>query len=95
MEEWIVDKPKILFKRFEKLGIYKWENIIKLAKNDVTKDIMAIIFTNTEVFTKSITLKEIQKLHKEYQNGKEFNPITSVKISHDLFLTIYKQGNLL
>lgn len=58
------------------------------------QDIMAIIFTNTEVFSKSISLKEIQTLHQKFQQDKKFNPITSVKISHELFLTIYKQGNL-
>jgi GNAT superfamily N-acetyltransferase len=43
-----IDKPKTLFKRFQRLGVYQWSDLVQTAKGDYDQDIMAIRFHDTE-----------------------------------------------
>lgn len=44
-----IDKPKTLFHRFKRLGVYEWSHVFKTAKRDLQSDIMAIRFHDTEL----------------------------------------------
>ena len=50
LDEILVDKPKILFSKFQHLGVYHWDDIYKVAKFDVNNEIMAFKFSKTELF---------------------------------------------
>ena len=43
-----IDKPKVLFKRFQRLGVYKWSDVVQTAKGDYDREIMAVRFHDTE-----------------------------------------------
>lgn len=43
-----VGKPKHLFKRFQRLGVYEWSDVLNTAKGDFARDIMAVRFDDTE-----------------------------------------------
>ena len=43
-----IDKPKTLFKRFQRLGVYEWRDVLKTAKGDSYQEIMAVRFHDTE-----------------------------------------------
>ena len=45
-----IGRPKELFRRFRRLGIYEWQHIIRSVHGDLDKEIMAVRFRNTELF---------------------------------------------
>lgn len=49
IEEVAIGKPKELFRRFRRLGVYDWADVYATAKQNVDKDIMAIRFHDTEL----------------------------------------------
>lgn len=44
-----VDKPKNLFRRFQRLGVYEWSDVFETARKDLETDVMAIRFDDTEL----------------------------------------------
>ena len=45
LENFEIDFPKTLFKKYKNLGIYEWKDIFKLAKEDIKQEILALRFT--------------------------------------------------
>lgn len=88
LDEVIVDKPEKLYRQFRNLGIYKLEDLIKITNNDPNEDIMAVRFSDTQVFTNTITLKELQDILK-----KQITVQGPFKITPDQFAKIYDQIN--
>ncbi|MBN2475472.1 MAG: PIN domain-containing protein [Pirellulales bacterium] len=43
-----IGQPKPLFKRFQRLGVYEWSNLLDTAKGDCERDILAVRFHDTE-----------------------------------------------
>lgn len=87
-----IDNPKKLFKQFEQLGVYEWKHIQKTAnKKD---EIMAFVFSDTELFNNLISLRKINLLFKNYEKVN-FLPIAPVKIKNETYIAIYKLGKQL
>lgn len=89
VDEVFIDTPKKLFKQFEKLGIYKWDEVSETAGKK--NELMAFIFSDTELFKNPISLKDIIKIFKDLEN-KKFMIITPIKIKTATYLSFYKQG---
>lgn len=62
LDEIIVDTPKNLFHQFRRLGIYTFNDVLKTANNDFQKKVMAIKFSDTEIFNKPIPFEEVQNI---------------------------------
>lgn len=60
-----IDKPKTLFKRFQRLGVYEWSNVVQTARGEYDRDIMAVRFHDTEPIgpLKWDTFQSILKRH--------------------------------
>lgn len=84
-----IDKPKTLFKRFETLGIYKWTQIAKTAKNN--NEIMAFIFSDTELFVNPISNLYIKEYIKTHEN-KNFMIVSPLEITKESYVDLYKKG---
>jgi len=91
LNEVFVDTPKSLFSQFKRLGIYKWENIFKVAKKDADKKIMAFQFSNTELFNSPVHADKLQEIWIQ-ERGKNFSIQSPIKISSNLFYQLYKIG---
>ena len=89
VDEIFIDKPKKLFKQFEKLGIYKWKDISETAGKK--EKIMAFVFSDTELLKKPISLKNISNIFNVLEN-KKFMVVTPIKIKTETYLAVYKQG---
>ena len=89
IDEVFIGKPKKLFKQFEDLGIYEWSDIAKTAGDK--ENIMAFIFSDTELFEKNISLKRIETIFSDFER-KKFMPLSPIKISQKTFLSIYAEG---
>ena len=89
LDEIIVDKPQKLYKKFKRLGVYKPDNLLRIAKGDPNNSIMAIRFSHTELFTKPVTLKQMREIL-----GKQIQTRSPYKIDAESFRIIYNTGVL-
>jgi len=87
----IIDEPLKLFNKFKKYGIYQKSDINKLAigKNQI----LAFIFSMTELFTNPIKLEDLKLIWKN-ELDVNFNPITTIKIPSSLYFKLYEKGNI-
>jgi hypothetical protein len=91
VEEVVVGKPKDLFRRFRRIGVYEWKDIYALAECDIDTDIMAFRFTKTQPLRRPIPWARLQDILRR-ETGRA-NPLLSpVLIPEGCFLQIYRQG---
>jgi hypothetical protein len=88
IDEIIIDTPKSLYKKFKRLGIYEFDDLVAVSKGQ-DKELMAIRFSNTELFKKPIGLKEAENLI-----GKNVHIQAPIKIDARSFELIYNAGVL-
>jgi hypothetical protein len=89
LEEVVIGKPKELFKRFRRLGVFQWKDVFQIAKNDTANDILAFRFTMTERFSKPFFLHQLEELDIR-------QPLLAPRrISDAQFATIYSHGSAL
>jgi len=86
LDEIIVEKPKELFRRFRRLGVYQWRDVYKKADNDVDKPLMALRFSDTELFQKPVHRDWFRKV------GIKSNLQSPVAITKEQFASIYTAG---
>lgn len=61
-----IDTPKALFKKFKKLGILEWKDIIfQMCKGDSQKEIMVLKFSHTFPLREPISLDAARTVYKE------------------------------
>jgi len=88
LDEVIIGKPRDLYRLFRNLGIYEWSDIFKLTNNDENQEIMALRFSDTELFKRPVPLKQIQQILKN--NSTMQSPRF---IPPNTFAIIYKLGH--
>ncbi|NEP14268.1 MAG: GNAT family N-acetyltransferase [Symploca sp. SIO2C1] len=87
LDQIVIGKPKELYKRFRRLGIYEFKNVLKTAKGDFQQEIMAIMFSDTEPFSQPIELIEIQQILK-----RKISFQCPYRITPNAFSIIYNIG---
>lgn len=86
LEEVVIGKPKELFKRFRRLGVFQWKDVFQAAKNDLANDLLAFRFSMTERFSKPFHLDQLEALDIR-------QPLLAPRrISDAQFATIYSHG---
>lgn len=83
IDEVIIGKPKELYQRFKRLGVYKLDNIMNISQ-DKNGDIMAIRFSNTELLKYPIRLKKVQEVL-----GNKTTVPSPIKIQNNHFVKLY------
>jgi GNAT superfamily N-acetyltransferase len=92
LDEIIVDKPKTIFSRFRRLGVYQWPDIFKVANENLDQEIMAFRFSRTEVFNNPLGKDELASIWLA-ETGQTFHPPQNPRfISNSLFFRLYKMG---
>lgn len=86
LEEVIVGKPKDLFKRFQRLGVYEWRNVYETADKDINTEIMAFRFRMTERFTHPVDTAFLDNL------GVRPPFMSPRKLTDEQFCAIYRKG---
>ncbi|XGV94916.1 MAG: GNAT family N-acetyltransferase [Leptolyngbya sp. BL-A-14] len=84
LDEIIIDTPKALFNRFRRLGVYTFSDVLKAANDDLETEIMAIKFSDTEIFSRPIPFKDVQSIL-----GKRVTLQSPYKISPKEFQKLY------
>jgi hypothetical protein len=91
IDEVIIGRPKDLFRRFKRLGVYEWRDVYAVAKQDVTKEIMAFLFSKTELFARPLAWSVMQEVLRAHA-GKGSQLQSPIAISEPCFLDMYRRG---
>lgn len=86
LEEVVVGKPKELFRRFQRLGVYEWRDVYEAAGKNITTDIVAFRFRMTERFRNAVGMDTLEAL------GIRGPFMSPRKISDSQFASIYTKG---
>lgn len=87
LDEIVIGKPIDLHKRFRRLGIYSFDDVLKTAKNDFDREIMAIRFSDTELFEKPIELRKIEQILE-----RKISVRAPYKLTSKDFTMLYNSG---
>lgn len=86
VDEVVIDKPKELYQRFQRLGVYKLSDI-KQVNQDKHGNIMAIRFSDIELFDNPITSEQLREI-----SANNLSFLCPEKISHECFIRVYNLG---
>lgn len=85
--------PKELYRRFRRLGIYAWSQVVETAGGDLDEVINALRFTDTELFGSPIPFVEANNILEQF--GRPRNQFQGpVQITSDLFMFMYKAATV-
>jgi hypothetical protein len=90
LDEIVVGQPKELYRQFRRLGVYEWNNVLEVAKGDTQAEIMAIRFSNTELFSRPVKWYELQQLLREAGCPSQLQ--SPHRIPSDVFSRLYSSG---
>lgn len=90
----ITGEAKQLFSTYRRFGIYKWPEILALAKGDAQRPIKVLQFSDTEVFEKTVSFAAANEVLLS-ENYKKQTFVSPVKVNHLVFNRIYSlaKGN--
>ncbi|MCY3972820.1 MAG: GNAT family N-acetyltransferase [Candidatus Dadabacteria bacterium] len=91
LDEVNIGVPKDLFKRFKKFGILEWRDIYNMCEGDVSREIMALQFSNTFVFPHEIALSELRKVAEE-RGIDNISLQSPLRIDREMFQKLYNLG---
>jgi ribosomal protein S18 acetylase RimI-like enzyme len=84
-----IDKPKTVYSRFKRLGVYEWKDVLKTASGNLDQDIMAFRFDDTELL-RPVPWSTFQQILKS--NGITSTLQSPVEIPASVFGEIYAAG---
>ena len=85
-----VGRPRDLFRKYRRLGVYTWEDILRTSGGDVDGQLMALNFEDTELFRNPVTLPELRTLFGEKNIQSRLQ--SPEQISPSEFADIYRRG---
>ena len=87
LDDVAIDTTKELFKKFKKFGILKWRDLYEMCDRDLSKELMALKFSNTFLFQNPVLLDDVRDIYAKndvklwLQSPSEVPP----KVFHELF----------
>lgn len=87
LEGVVTGKPGELFRRFNRLGIYKWADILSVAKGDHHGKVMAMRFSDTELLEEPVSWAQLTNVGRKY--GMKLHLQSPVKIPSEVFHELY------
>lgn len=91
LDEVIVGRPKDLYSRFRRLGVYQWNNILELTNGKLDAAVMALRFSGTELLSKPVGWADIQARFTAH-TGKGSPLLSPVQITSKLFFELYSEA---
>jgi hypothetical protein len=86
LEEVFIGKPKEVFKKFSRLGVYQWHDVLAAAGGAIDEQLLAFRFAMTERFPRPISLGQLEHL------GVSPPIMSPRKITAEQFSEIYRLG---
>jgi hypothetical protein len=91
LDEVIIGRAKDLYSRFERLGIYAWEDVLRTAGQNANNKIMALRFSNTVILSRPIGLQTLKNIIRE-EEDKEPMLQSPQRINNQTFARIYRKA---
>ena len=91
VEEVVRGPAKEIFSRFKRYGVFEWEDVLEVAKEDPFGQIEAFRFGHTEPFRKPVELSRARALADQLGVSEPFLQSPS-RVSAELFKAIYREG---
>ena len=82
---------KKLYSKYERLGVYAWNDIYQKANRNPQKEMMAILFSKTEIFKRLISYNQLASLIEKHE-AKNISIVSPFRISQSSFEDIYTYG---
>jgi ribosomal protein S18 acetylase RimI-like enzyme/predicted nucleic acid-binding protein len=92
LDEIVIDTPRTLFRRYRRLGIYEWKDVLQVAKEDPARKIMAVRFSHTELFTHPVFLNDIREIYREEAETRFHIQSPARILEEAIFTRIYRSG---
>jgi predicted transcriptional regulator len=89
IEEVAIDSATLLYKRFRRLGVYEWQNVLETARGDPNAPIMALRFSGTVMLSRPVPLAAIRRVL-----GKSHTLQSPLRIQSDQFARIVEIGGI-
>lgn len=85
-------KPKELFKKYRRLGVYQWKNVFDTAKNDLDQEIMAVTFSDTHQLEHPLDWKSFQKIlvHHSVKTNLQSPVAIGTGVFNDIYIKSMK-----
>jgi len=91
LDRFVVGPAKDVYKKFKRFGIYEWKNIVELAHKNPEGEIMAFVFSGTELLKNPLGLDKVRQILLKGMGAMP--PLsTPVKIPESCFKEIYEKG---
>ncbi len=90
LDEVVLDGPKELFRRFRRYGTFEWKHLYEICGGDISKDVMALLFSHTFPLRRPVPLDEIRKVFDE--DGVAQTLQSPKRIEHGTFLKLFRLG---
>jgi hypothetical protein len=90
LDEVLIDEPKKLYRQFRRLGVYQWRHVFEVAGRDINQDIMALKFSDTELFTSPIRWGDVQSILKRAECPSQL--MSPHRIPNSIFAELYALG---
>ncbi len=65
LDDVVIDNPKELLRRFSRFGTLEWQDLHDMCEGDISRDLMALEFSHTFPFNRSVPLSEVRKVFEE------------------------------
>lgn len=83
-----VGEPKEMLRRFRKLGVLDWEDLMPLCRGDVSTEIMCLKFSHTFRFTQAISLAQL----REMEGRRRVALQSPRRVGNELYSMIFNAG---
>lgn len=92
IEEVVIGPAKALFKRFSRLGVFGWRDVLATAGQNPDGTLMAFRFAGTELLPRPVSMHEVRRVWME-ERGVTPQFTTALELSHREFSRLYTLGN--
>ena len=90
LDDVVVGRPKELFRRFDRLGVYKWKDIFGLAKENIDASLMTVRYSDTQLLANPIFWDTFQAVLQEA--GVRTQLQSPQLIPPQVFVKLYRLG---
>jgi len=91
LDEVFIDTPKLLHRKYKKLGVLEWNDIFEICGGDVSAKIMALKFSHTFPFGHPVSLDDLRAIYKK-ESKKSLSVQGPLKISENVFQEVFQRG---
>jgi predicted transcriptional regulator len=88
-----IGPAKDIFRKHQRRGALDRRAVVQMAEGDPAGEVMALSFSDTHPFPKSVPLDDIRKIHGRMGNRTQFAPLSIRSIPAEIFHELFKRGH--